>query len=61
MNANYRFEIGKVGASISGNVENVFNQEYITDATDGGNHDWKTSYVFYGFGRTFSVRLKLNF
>lgn len=61
LNANYRFEIGKVGASISGNVENVFNQEYITDATDGGNHDWKTSYVFYGFGRTFSVRLKLNF
>jgi Outer membrane receptor proteins, mostly Fe transport len=61
LNANYRFEIGKIDASVSGNVENVFNQEYITDATDGGNHDWKTSYVFYGFGRTFSVRLKLNF
>lgn len=61
LNANYRFNIGKVGASVTGNIENLFNQEYITDAVDGGNHDWKTSYVYYGFGRTFSVRLKLNF
>lgn len=63
MNASYKFDLGnKVRATIMGNIENVFNQEYITDAYDGGNHDWKTAYrVFYGFGRTFNVRLKLNF
>lgn len=62
LNASYRFKIGNVGAILSGNVNNIFNQEYITDAMDGSNHDWKTAYgVFYGFGRTFNVRLKLDF
>lgn len=61
-NASYRFKIGNLDATIFGNIENLFDQEYIVDATDGGNHDWKTAYgVFYGFGRTGSVRLKINF
>ena len=47
---------------LSGNIYNVLDQEYITDALDGANHDWKTAYgIFYGFGRTFNVRLKVNF
>lgn len=62
LNASYKFDLGKLRATISGNVNNVFNQTYITDATDGSNHDWQTAYgVFYGFGRTYSVRLKVNF
>ncbi|WP_294470686.1 TonB-dependent receptor [uncultured Bacteroides sp.] len=62
LNASYRFSFGKCDAILSGNVNNVFNQEYITDANDGVNHDWKTAYgVYYGFGRTFNVRLKINF
>ena len=62
LNASYRFTIAKCDAVISGNVNNVFDQEYITDANDGVNHDWKTAYgVYYGFGRTFNVRLKINF
>lgn len=62
MNASYRFKFGKVNATLSGNINNLFNQEYITDATDGDNHDWQTAYgIFYGFGRTYNVRLKLNF
>ncbi len=62
LNASYRFDIAGVKAVLSGNVNNLLNQEYITDAKDGGDHDWKTAYsVFYGFGRTYSVRLKLNF
>ena len=62
LNASYKFNMGKIKAMISGNINNVFDQEYITDATDGANHDWKTAYgVFYGFGRTYSVRLKCNF
>ena len=62
MDARYTFNIGNVKATLSGNIYNVLDQEYITDALDGANHDWKTAYgIFYGFGRTFNVRLKVNF
>ena len=61
LNASYRFKIGNITSVLSGNVNNLFNQEYITDATDAGG-TWQEAYgVFYGFGRTFNVRLKLNF
>lgn len=60
-NMGYNFKIGGVGARIFGNVNNLFDVEYITDATDGTNHDWKTSGVYYGFGRTFSLGMKVRF
>ncbi len=60
-NSSYRFKIGSFDAILVGNIENLLNTEYITDATDGANHDWKTSPVFYGFGRTFSTSLKIKF
>ena len=62
MQASYRFPVGKINATISANVQNVLNQEYIADAYNGGNNDWTTAYrVFYGYGRTWTCRLKLNF
>ncbi len=62
LNASYSFKVGNNKAVIYGNVENVFDQKYIADAYDGGDHDWQSAYrVFYGFGRTYSIRLKLNF
>jgi outer membrane cobalamin receptor len=62
MNASYSFPFGKNRAVISTNVENVLDQEYIADAYDGGDSSWSSAYrVFYGFGRTYSVRLKVNF
>lgn len=61
LNASYRFKIGNITSIISGNVNNVFDQEYITDAMDLGG-TWEQAYgVFYGFGRTYNIRLKLNF
>ena len=44
-------------------VKNVLNYEYIQDAFyDGTNNGWKDAYrVFYAFGRTFSVKLKIAF
>jgi len=60
-NASYRFKIGDLDATVYGNIQNLFDTEYITDATDGVDHDWKTSPVFYGFGRTGSVSLKIKF
>ena len=62
LSAGYSFDFGKVRATLSGNVNNLFDQKYIADARDGGSHDWETATrVLYGFGRTYSVRLKFNF
>jgi outer membrane cobalamin receptor len=60
-NLSYRFKMGGFDASLFGNINNLFDTEYIADATDGVDHDWKTSTVFYGFGRTFSTSLKIKF
>lgn len=57
----YRFKAGDFNCTLNGTVDNVFNQEYISDATDGTDHTWKTAKVFYGFGRTWTVGLKMAF
>ena len=59
--ATYRFKLGDYNCTFNGVVDNVFNQEYIADATDGSDHTWKTAKVFYGFGRTWTVGMKLAF
>jgi len=59
--ANYRFKISSFDATLTGNIFNLLDQEYITDATDGADHTWKTAQVFYGFGRTWSTTLKIRF
>lgn len=62
LSAGYTFDFGKIRATLSGNVNNVLDQEYIADARDGNTHDWESATrVLYGFGRTYSVRLKFNF
>lgn len=65
LSASYGFKIGKdVRATVYMNVNNVFNQVYIVDATTPatGRADWDTAYgVFYAFGRTMNVKLKINF
>lgn len=61
-NINYRFPLSKVfGVMVSANVNNLLDKEYIADAEDGAGHDKDTAKVFYGFGRTFSVNLKITF
>ena len=61
LSAGYSFDFGKVRANLSGNINNLFNQEYIADAYDGGG-TWDTAYrVLYGFGRTYTVRFKFSF
>ena len=59
---NYRFNISKdVRAVIYSNVYNLTNTEYISDAKDGADHDWKSALVFYGFGTTWSTGFKVIF
>lgn len=66
LNANYRFDIAGLKTTVYGNIYNVFNTEYISDAKDfnattqgGGNKD--NVGIFYGFGRTYTVSLKVQF
>lgn len=61
LNANYQFKIGKMNATIYGNVHNLFNTEYIHDATDGSKHDMYTSVVYFAMGRTWSTGLRIRF
>lgn len=62
MNASYRFKIGKCNATLYGNVNNLLDYKYIVDAYDGGTGTWDSAYrVFYAFGRTYSLKLKVNF
>ncbi len=61
LDANYKFKIGNLNSTLYANVNNLLNTEYIADATDGTLHDSYTSYVFFGFGRTWSTGLRINF
>ena len=59
--ANYRFKVGTFDASLVGNIYNLLDNYYITDAFDGTDHTANTASVFYGFGRTWSLSLKIKF
>ena len=63
LSASYSFKIGKVNATLYGNVNNVYNYNYIMDAqcaTDAKG--WQDAYaVMYSFGRTYTLKLKLRF
>ena len=57
----YRFNLGPYRATLVGNVNNLFDTEYISDARDGASHTWTDAEVYYGWGRSWSVSLKINF
>ncbi len=61
MNVRYNFNIGNFNASLFGKINNLFDTDYFSDALDGTNHDAASSYVFYGFGRTYSATLRVKF
>lgn len=61
LSARYSFRIGDLNASIFANVNNLFDTEYIADATDGASFDYDTAIVFFGFGRTWSMNFRLRF
>lgn len=66
LNARYRFKIGDLDATLSGNINNVLNQVYIADAkdlkvTNETPSTWQDVAVMYGFGRTFSVAIRVKF
>ena len=69
MNASYKFKIGDLNATLSGNVNNLFNYHYIIKAWNPSSIS-STSITeatadniscFIHTGRTYSVRLRVNF
>lgn len=63
LNASYRFKIAGLNTTISGNVNNLLNYFYISKAYNpqSGEVSPNSIYSYYAFGRTASVRLKVNF
>jgi outer membrane receptor protein involved in Fe transport len=61
LNLRYNFRIAGVNATFLGKMNNLFDTEYISDAYDGSSHDWDTAKVYYGWGRSWSFSLMLNF
>lgn len=56
----YRFDFGGFDAVLNGNVYNILDTTYIADARDSDGTA-RGAEVWYGFGRTFSFGLNLNF
>lgn len=61
LNVRYNFEISGMNASFFANMNNVFDTEYISDARDGSGHNWQSAEVFYGWGRSWTMSLRVNF
>lgn len=64
MNASYRFKLGGLDATIYGNVNNLCNYNYVTQCQTptGEIGNWRNANrLFYSFGRTYSIKLKINF
>lgn len=57
----YGFNFGGFDAVLIGRMNNVFDTEYIADARDGAGSDAASALVWYGFGRTVNVSVKINF
>ena len=61
LNAKYKFKIGKLNSTFYAKVNNLLDTEVMTDGFDGSGHDELTSGVYFGFGRTWSIGLKVRF
>ncbi|MDE7189506.1 MAG: TonB-dependent receptor, partial [Muribaculaceae bacterium] len=64
MSCSYAFKMAGLDATIYGNVYNLFDYNYVKDAYTSSDAPgtWQNAYrIFYSFGRTFSVRLKISF
>lgn len=61
LNLRYDFKVAGVNATLYGNVNNLLNEIYISDAVDGDDHNAETSYVYYSYGRTWTSGLRVRF
>ena len=64
----YNFSVGKINASLIGQVNNAFDAHYIEKAWNPSNIaaeitevDSEEVYMFYSIGRSWSCKLKIEF
>jgi outer membrane cobalamin receptor len=55
------FKIGDLSTTLIARMNNVFDVRYIADSEDGTGSVASTAKVWYGFGRTFNISMKINF
>ena len=61
-NAGYDFPINdNIKGKVFANINNLWDTRYIVTARDGANHDYETSYFFYGLGRIWNLGISLQF
>lgn len=67
LSASYKYVMEKMSVSFFGGVDNLFNKKYIADAVDGFKNDannvrtGEDALVYYGFGTTWQVGMRVNF
>jgi len=62
LNAVFKFKLAGLNSEIIGNMNNVFNTNYVSDALDSNNTGLAaSSLVYYGIGRTITTTLKVKF
>ena len=61
LNLSYLLSCAKVNVRFFGNVNNLFNKKYISDALDGAGHDRASALVWYGFGTTWTTGVRIEF
>jgi len=62
LNAVFKFKIAGLDASLIGNVNNLLNTKFISDAFDSSATGQAANVnVYYGLGRTFTTGLKIKF
>jgi iron complex outermembrane recepter protein len=61
VNLRYNFKVSDLNTTLFMNVNNLLDTEYVSDATDGAKHLASTSRVYYGWGRSWSIGLKIRF
>ncbi|MEN8247794.1 MAG: hypothetical protein ABFS32_02590, partial [Bacteroidota bacterium] len=55
----YAFTMGNMNASLNGRLNNAFDTEYVPDAFDAATLE--EAKVYMGFGRTWTMSLRLKF
>ncbi len=61
IHAGYKFTLYRFDIVMAAHVINLFNTEYISEATNGGSFDASTSMVYFGQGRSFLLSMKVLF
>lgn len=61
LNLRYNVKVFGLNTTLYGNINNLLNEIYISDAIDGSDSDAVSSYVYYSYGRTWNTGLRVRF